>query len=753
LIVAGGGGVLNLADGVAWGGPVANQGIWFRGDGLSVAGFLPHVPITIKGWHAGVFTQFAYQAAARVIGGATAGQGRLLPFLWAVQTSFPFVPTDIMPNNNGVANTPFRIGWDYQRKPNGSINWANVTSWARSSGQATVTVALGNSIAITAASRTGGNIVTLTFANATMPLPISRGDQQWIHVTSSDSNFPSGDKQLFQTNGVNTIAYVESGSNVTGGAIGTWESHGICARDRIEVLSTDSEVPSTMYKVTGVTDATHFVVTDPNGFSPRTATITRTSPGQYVLQDRFNYTCSVTTQYNNQASSIANSSIDTFEAGPTFDYGGSSDARNVLERSSMGGGHALNNTSTHFADLDRAACILLDGGASGSPALVGRDLRPFAGAIRAYPSQVGTSTFDFQRVIPDINIVVAAPPVVEIVNGTQAYQMWCDNCFNTDNIDPTVPNIKADLALYSKVTLKDCGLVQIGQGGAMILGTSGSINGDWAGATALPVATELYGFGPGGRVSGITSSTYRNIGGVFSPRFQNLLSDDPTAWPNGIGATVTAGQADPHGGTSAVKVDGTGLFRMASYSTTGNAVGDRWIVCAQVRKSGGFDVTDGSHEIFHVNQVNDNGPWNLVASIPYSGDGDWQPVFAMFKLANAGTANDNTFCYLNVVSTVTVYKPTLIRIPNSVGMSDSEAFDYLTTLRGHPAFLAPGQSGTDIGRKFIAHGGLGTAARYTVGVGSGQITLGAANTKAVELFDESGSSLGVVAMSSFTVNP
>lgn len=709
IVVSRGGGTINYADNTQWGGPVAKQGPWFRNDGLNVPGYLQHVPLILKGSMGPLYSQFAFAGAARMIGGGRSGDGRFLPFVSLVRTSFPTVIQGILPNNDGIANNPYRIGWDFARKLDGTPNLASITTWARASGSANVVVSLPPGIPITAASRTGGNIVTLTFAStAPLPIPVSRGDQQWIHVTSTDANFPSGDKQLFATNGVNTIQYTEAGANVSGGAIGSWASHGICARDRIEVVA-GGEVPSTMYRVSSVSNATTFTVDDPYGFAPRSPTITVNNPGQYVVQDRFNQTCSVTTQINNQGGSIINSSLDTFEAGPTFDYGGSSDARSVLMWSAFSGGYALNDTPTHFADLDRAACIFADGGASGSPALVGRDLRPSAGGIRIYPSQIGTSAFDFDRVIPDINIVVAAPPVVEVVNGTQAYFMRCTDCVNTDNIDPSVPNVKADLALYSKVTLDDCGLVQIDQGGALLLGTSGSINGDWAGSADLPIKTQMYGFGPGGRVQGITSASFRRLGGMFSPRFRNLIADDSSTWPNGIGATVTPGQTDPNGGTQAVKITGTGLFRLVSSPVVGNAVGDRWVICGLVRKDGGFPQASAGHEIFHVNQVSDNGPWQLVATVPYTGDGDWQPAYAMFKLATVNTVNDNTLAYCNVVNHIYVYHPTLVRIPVSLGMSDDEAWDWVTTnLDGWPAYLVPGMSGTDIGRPFIAHGGLGT---------------------------------------------
>src|SRR6188508_3336871 len=53
-----GGGIVAFADATPWGGPVAGQGLWFRGDSLEVPGFLGVVPLQFVGYgsqNGGVF--------------------------------------------------------------------------------------------------------------------------------------------------------------------------------------------------------------------------------------------------------------------------------------------------------------------------------------------------------------------------------------------------------------------------------------------------------------------------------------------------------------------------------------------------------------------------------------------------------------------------------------------------------------------------------------------------------------------------
>jgi len=86
--------------------------------------------------------------------------------------------------------------------------------------------------------------------------------------------------------------------------------------------------------------------------------------------------------------------------------------------------------------------------------------------------------------------------------------------------------------------------------------------------------------------------------------------------------------------------------------------------------------------------------------------------------------------------------------------SELDVAEYIGTIKGCPPYLPQGMLGTIRGQKLIAHGGIGTAKHYVSGVASGQITVGAANNKYVELFDEAGTSLGVFGPgSAFTVNP
>lgn len=285
--------------------------------------------------------------------------------------------------------------------------------------------------------------------------------------------------------------------------------------------------------------------------------------------------------------------------------------------------------------------------------------------------------------------------------------------------------------------------------GGIISGVWG-VNGTWNGVVESPLRKRFAGFWAGQRLAGTTAGQFRALGGIQTARYQNLISDDSGSWPNGIGATVTAGQEDPFGGTGAVKIEGDGLFRLVSYATTGNAVGDRWFFSCAIRKDDGIPALELN--LFQINQVNDNGPWNLQIQGVFTGDGEWQWLTGYFTLTNAAVANNNTLAYVDVNEELTLFQPTLIRVPASAGMSENEAAEFCNTLRPQSAYLTPGTSGTNPGSKFIAHAGLGTNAKYVIGGSPGEITLGSDNANAVELFDAAGNSLGVIRLKDFTVN-
>jgi hypothetical protein len=109
--------------------------------------------------------------------------------------------------------------------------------------------------------------------------------------------------------------------------------------------------------------------------------------------------------------------------------------------------------------------------------------------------------------------------------------------------------------------------------------------------------------------------------------------------------------------------------------------------------------------------------------------------------------------YLNYSNggTCDYWGETALVIPASV--ASGEAYQHGQVFRHQPIYLQAGQAGTMEGQKFVAHGGLGTAKHYVVGAASGNITLGGANGKAIEFFDESGNSIGVLPLQSYTVNP
>jgi hypothetical protein len=253
-------------------------------------------------------------------------------------------------------------------------------------------------------------------------------------------------------------------------------------------------------------------------------------------------------------------------------------------------------------------------------------------------------------------------------------------------------------------------------------------------------------------------------GGPITPRLRNKIDVSGT-WNTTATSTLTTGIADPFGGTGAVRITPTSSLGQvycindtAIDPDTGaqytHAVGDRWAYFLWARCSNGIGAQSPQVGLTFQPDPTVNGGFQLIPLPPMTGQFGWQFYGAAGTLTTVTSAHSAIRAAIVVgqPNTVDVYQPLLIRAPNGA-LDDNEWANLVMTIRQYPRYLLPGVSGTMPGQKLIAHGGLGTSARYTVGVASGNITLGGANNKAVELFDESGNSLGVVALQSFTVNP
>lgn len=702
-IVDAGGGELHFMDASEWGGPVASQGIWLRGDRTDIPGWQQVVPCDFYG-HGGQKVQFG-RAAARLIGGSPTGGDRFHPLIWLVSSGFsPVSFNNILPAGSSLnCNQIGRFGWDYRRNTDGSIALANITNWNRSAGSAVLTVSLPAGTTITSASRTS-NVTTLNFA-AQVPLNAFPG--MWIHVTSTDVNFASGDYQVtdYDTHGT-FLKYAETAADATGTTIGTWATHGVMQYDRIEVVSTSSEVPTTMYRVTATTASTITVV-DPYGTSPRSATVSVNNPGQYVLQDRANYLAGLFDLFNVGGTVSPNVSVDAFTPGPNLDFGGTTDGRIDVGYCSNSG-YAL--TGGLPADPDRACWMLGDGGSHGSAGLYVHDCRNGQTGIRFYGSKVASWGIDCRRVNSDSNFFsFTSPPALEVIEGGTGATIVADSTVVWDNPD-SAPNVKSD-APEASHSIVSCGTVELN--GVVF-------SNNWASKAKSPIVSGQTGFWLD-RVNADIPQARR----AFSPalaRYQNWLQDDVSTWNLGGGEVTSSTQPGPNGlSGSAIRltrVSGTdGVYVLPqdinnnphTGSPVVHAVGDRWVMGGWFRNSNGLASVG---LLFSFSFAGANGNFSIFSSAKFDGDGEWQWVTSSGTLTTISNSASGWRAIIganpgSVGKYVDTFRVFLTRIPAG-DMTDNEFAEYVLSLQSNPYYLTPGNIGTARGEVLVGDGGLST---------------------------------------------
>src|SRR6476469_5242934 len=195
-----GGGTVFYNGNTAVGGPVVDQGIWLRNDGVAVDGFQAingcRLRILPVGRQSGQYV-FERPGGAIINGGSEGDFAK--PTIWVVGTE---VPIDFgfvkICKSNGQGQglvAPARVGWDYVRDFNGAIDWATITNGNRATRSTVYTIDLASVQAwtVTHAVRTS-NTTTLTL---TRPLTVAMSP--WvvgaiIRVNlGSDPDFSNGD--------------------------------------------------------------------------------------------------------------------------------------------------------------------------------------------------------------------------------------------------------------------------------------------------------------------------------------------------------------------------------------------------------------------------------------------------------------------------------------------------------------------------------------------------------------------------------
>ena len=775
-----GGGTVYYADDTQVGGPVTSQGLWFRGDGLKMDGWLGDVPMAIVGLgNASGGSVFQRPGAASMYGGSNSNP--LFPAVWATATLYPKIFSNMFVNQSRGSDfgkaAPMRLGWDYNRNGDGSLRQMSIANASRASGSTIFTVTLPTGYSLIDASRSG-NVVSLRYQ-----LPSGVSYSPWfigaiVKVdTGGDVDFPNIDNAIvtgqsdafrLSPGSTVTINYTQAGADhATKSLTGTIKGHGVQAGDRVYVSSTEAEFPTcNMMLCTSVdgSDPTKFTVRDPYGYSPRTATVSKNNIGFCVKQERGRM----------QSNAIAvenivlynNSSVDDdFVGGPAIDYG-SSDAVGLSINGSNLHGYPVTGPTSDQLDYDRTWCgLLADPGVGASSATVINSSNNTSqdGNVRMYMRvQNGAGFLDLDHWIQDTGAGTKVQPTVQLCSYSQFSSVLLDNIaladstnnqpavedltgsFHPGNLrigyvfasstNPVVAHCNGPNPIPSNLFLADNNPTS----GPWQKGWQGNWNG--AGSTVPHVGSN--------RKDSVSSARATN----FFPAFASWQSFE--LFPAGVTGAVTG--TSPFGQANAA-VDITNAnggqvndIKIGGYPQTLPGSGDGGYVaigCWVNNTSGNLGQPVLSLGRYNTLRIDGNSSISLSPHIV--GGVGWQWMTGFGKVTTRG---DSSFALLlNVGAGHTLlYGFTAMYLPASTG--DNDAYQWFNTFQCAPTYLPAGFAGTYEGQKIVAHCGLSTAKYYTVGGGSGQITIGSAAAKAIEVFDEAGNSLGVLRPSAFTVN-
>ena len=777
-IVASQGGTLFLADSTEWGGPVPGQGCWIRGDGKDVPGFLPSCACVIEGVGQTTQTLFERPGQVQLYGGSNLDPDfRNKPGVWLAAVGnasitfknikpVPAVGFQTFGQNHYL---PWRAGWDFVRNSSdGSIQELTIASSSRAAGVSTHLVTLPAGVAIQSATRTSG-IVRVTIPRpaglASFP-PWGNGVTVWIE-SSDTTNFPSGafEVKLVAAN-ANALtdwsfSYDQSGADHTTANMGVVRSPMSKPGDLIDLESSSAQFPSTRYRVSSVTvtsstTATIAVTDIFGGHNGVNATQGATANIGQMSHEERTLASVLGPAFINCSNYMVNvDELGLYKFGPGWDFGATLAISAKATQCAFYGYFPIPSSDVPW-DEDRMCAVFLEGDLlDGS--LITEDCTGTQAEIRTI-----TGSSQSELVIDCLfDSSTGYPPPPYHFSGQGG-----GNAFLT-----VVNALVADNAAGYGMPIVD-GVQPLSVTGLVPVGISAASNpigiaNAWESGSNVdnPWVNLNVGTWADLRTTGKHPAAQRDISPVMS-RFSNLVLP-PAGWTNKtVGSGVTAGIDDPVGGTGAYRIDSTAgttpgttgvNLTTATYTffgAGGTLVLAGWFRINDPSATALFQPSDFVQSSFSDATFDNSVPANPRWVAPAWLDG-WQwCVFSAEMLSGSATQSvilGITGPVLGLGTTIDFFGPTFEWIPP--GVSKNDAYEYIGTLKAKPRYLQPTMAGTFETQKFIAHGGLGTAARYIVGVASGQITLGAATGDAVELFDEAGNSLGVVAPLSFTVNP
>jgi hypothetical protein len=779
--IAEGGGNINFTNNTPAGGPIAGQGLWLRNDEIDIPGFIDIEGARLRylgnGNQSSAFV-FQRPGAARLIGGnSAAGDAFQKPDIWIVGSEVPidfnFVGS-FRDNLLGVSS-PVRLGWDYARKPDFSLEEIDVTNASRDTGVTELTLDLATATpwSVVNASRDAQDIVTLTI---TRPQTVALSP--WVQGsiirvnTGADADFPDIDAIVIsQSDTLNlspattavTVTYLQAGATLSKALSGTVVSHGLVAGDYLYANFSNAEfVKCSQMTVLSATVDT-VTVFDPYGYGARSATANENDVGTIIKQVRGR---SVASGISFDACTFfgQSSAGDDFVSGPTIDFGGSSAALLSLNKTYVTGGLVWQwfNVDPENYDPSRTmTAILADpgGGTASGASLQASDCQSQAGVVRFNPRGVDASLY-IRRWLQDS----AGDTFATITCGS-------GNGFASVDLDD-VANADASVAAVEMGSGYDPLRVKIGSlyssnpvpliAPSGCLGPTNIRSGSWTGNSSVPSpwVSKWQTVWSGG--SSIQHPGPNRVGGPVQARFTNLippLADWEGAVPLPTGITITRDGLGPFGTGTAIKI-----VADASYDGSSIVIGDypyvgAWAVGDYVAVGSWINSPDAAAiglnlEAYALGTV-DFGGSAFVQAARHIRQSGWQWCSSGAAKLTAITTGQYFLTINNIpagAGTYYLYAPTIVRAAAAIG--DQDFYEWAGCMKGSSLYLTAGISGTMEDEPFIAHGGIGSAI-YREGAGAGEVTIVGSFTpkKYVKWINPDGTLAGMVEVVDGDINP
>jgi len=343
-------------------------------------------------------------------------------------------------------------------------------------------------------------------------------------------------------------------------------------------------------------------------------------------------------------------------------------------------GNAYNAAGGRFAN--NAAAILIDGtGNSGNGLIHINDANIAGGGIKFIPGANGGSLYVSNVTEEGLgDRIHDIPPVVWFTGFGGGVDSYLSNIQMADGGPTPTPAIQNDGGGPGPTVANTTGGAGI-RGPATVLNQSGQ---EFTAQSTSPILSRQTGFFNGYMV-GETDSA-RRIAGLVPVRFKNLAVTNSLAWvaTQYSGATTLShGQSDPFGGTSATKASSTSSMSEEMYFSNACPatqytpksgdwiIGGAWIKGDRKTSLNGLSLSSCGYPLpTFSNKIYQQGM--------LQGDGQWSWQWLAFKVSGGPATFFSLSCQFSS-SPVTAYGPVLYIIPGG-SISDDEVLEFASTM-------------------------------------------------------------------------